>query len=85
MVALTLLPVRLSLLSGDGEDIVGILLVATDVGATGVPNEVLEELVCVLLLHHEARSLDDVADVADELLAIGAELLDVDEGVVADV
>ena len=43
-----------------------------------MPDKVLEELVGILLLDHQASSIDNVAGILDELLAIGRELVNVD-------
>ena len=50
-----------------------------------MPDKVLEELVGILLLDHQASSADNVAGVLDELLAIGRELVNVDGRVVEDI
>lgn len=80
-----MLPVRLSLLAIDGQNVVGTLLRLIELDVASVPHEVLEEFVCVFLGNDQASSLDDVASVLDELAAIGRELGLVDGGVVEDI
>ena len=81
----TELAIILGLLLVDGEDIVGVLLRRVNIDVARVPDEALEELVRVLLLNHHSCSLDDVACILDELLAVWGERVDVDGGVGCDV
>ena len=62
-----------------------ILLCACVVRASGVPKEVLEEFVCVLLCDDLACSLDDVSNVLDETLAVWGQLGDVHGCVLGDI
>lgn len=82
---LTLLAIGLHLVLLHRDDLVRILLRPAGINIAGVPQEILEQLVGVLLLDHLARGLDDITDILDELLAIWAEFADVDERVVADI
>jgi hypothetical protein len=68
-----LVAVGAGLFGGDGGELGGVLLGAVDVDVAGVPDEVLEELVRVLLADHRLRRLDDVARVLDQLAAIGGQ------------
>jgi hypothetical protein len=54
------------------------------VDIAGMPNEVLEQFIGVLLLDHHASCADDLAGILDELLSLRRELVDVDGGVVKD-
>jgi hypothetical protein len=76
-----LLPVIRSLLLINRQHLPRILLRLVKLDVAGMPDEVLEQLVRVFLLDHEAGRLDDVAGVLDELLAVGGELVEVDGGV----
>lgn len=69
----------------DRNKVVRVLLNAVCVDATGIPHEFLEELIVILLLYHLACRFYNVADILNELLAIGRELVDVDKGVITDV
>jgi hypothetical protein len=73
-----LVAVGAGLFGGDGGELGGVLLGAVDVDVAGVPDEVLEELVRVLLADHRLRRLDDVARVLDQLAAVGGQGLLVD-------
>jgi hypothetical protein len=53
---------------------------AADVRHLGMVDKVLEELVVVLGEDHEPGRLDDVADVIDELAAVGRQLLELEMG-----
>lgn len=50
-----------------------------------MPDEVLEELVTVLLLHDDASGLDDISDILNEFATFGTEFVLVDRGMVEDV
>jgi len=80
-----LLPVIRSFLLINRQHLPRILLRLVKLDIAGMPDEVLEQLVRVFLLDHEAGCLDDVAGVLDELLAVGGELVEVDWGVCIDV
>ena len=67
---------RLLLVDGDVVRVDGILR-GRGVDGARVPDEVLEELVRILLKHHEPRGLDDVARVVDEPLAVAAERVEI--------
>jgi hypothetical protein len=68
-----------------GEGIFGIPFELVGVNVSSVPNEVLEELVAVLLLHDDASGLDDIFDILNKLATFGTELVLVDRGMVEDV
>ena len=74
-----LLTVRLDLAPIDGEDLVGVLLGLVETDVTGVPDEVLEDLIGVLLADEGTEGIDDVARVGDELLALRGERVGVGE------
>ena len=80
-----LLAVVLCLLLVDWDDLVRVLLCTADVNIAGVPDEVLEEFIGVLLLDDETRGVDDVTGILDQLLAIVGELPGVDRGVLENV
>jgi hypothetical protein len=46
-----------------------------------MPHKVLEQLVCILLLHHHPRRLNDIPRILDQFLAIRWELVDIDRGI----
>ena len=50
-----------------------------------MPNEVLEELVAVLLLHDDASGLDDVLGILNEFTTVGTKLVLVDRGMVENI
>lgn len=50
-----------------------------------MPNEVLEELVAVLLLHDDASGLDDVLSILNEFTTVGTKLVLVDRGMVENI
>lgn len=60
------------------EDILRVSFKLFSVNVSSVPNEVLEELVAVLLLHDDASGLDDVLGVLNEFTTVGTELVLVD-------
>jgi len=67
------------------EDILGVSFELVGINVSSVPNEVLEEFVAVLLLHHDASGLDDVLGVLNEFTTIGTELFLVDRGMVENI
>lgn len=77
--------ILLGVVLGDGVSRVSVDLGLVEVGLGGVPDEVLEELVGVLVLDDQASGLDDVARVGDEFLAVGRELIHLDGRVGVDV
>ena len=68
-----------------GENVFGIAFKLVIVNVSGVPNEVLEELVAILLLHNEASGLDDILGILDELTTFGTKLVLVDGGMIENV
>ena len=68
-----------------GEDIFGVPLEFIGFNVSSVPDEVLEELVVVLLVHDDAGGLDDIFDVLNKFATVGAKLVLVDRGMVEDV
>ena len=50
-----------------------------------MPDEVLEELVAILLVHDDAGGLDDIFDVLNKFATVGAKLILVDRGMIEDV
>ena len=50
-----------------------------------MPDEVLEELIAVLLLHNDASGLDNIFDILNESATFGAELVLVDRGMAENV
>ncbi len=81
----SLLPVALRLLLVYGSDLLRILLRLIEIDVAGVPDEILEELVGVLLLDHETRGLDDIPGIIYQTLAVGRKLPGVDRGVLENV
>lgn len=81
----TLSALFLRLLLVDWHDLIGVFLCAIGIDIFGVPDELLEELVVVLLEDDLAGGVDDIAGVLDQLAARGRERLGVDGGVVEDV
>jgi len=55
------------------------------VNTLGVPDEILEKLVGVLLIDHHTSSVDDVARLLDEPFAVGREFVEIDWGVLDDI
>jgi len=47
---------------------------------SSVPDEVLEELVAILLVHDDARGLDNIFDVLNKFATVGTKLVLVDRG-----
>jgi len=74
----SLIAIRLGLLAIDRLYSLGVLLCTIPVNITGVPDELLDELVGVLVADHELRSLDDVATILDQLATVRAQGLLVD-------
>lgn len=68
-----------------GENVFGIPFKPVAVNVSSVPNEVLEELVAVLLLHNDASGLDDIFGILNEFATFGAKLVLVDRGMIEDV
>lgn len=59
----------------DGKNFIRILTRVADVHTVGVPHEILEQFIRILLLNYEASSLDDVAAVLNELATRRGELV----------
>jgi len=67
------------------EDIFGIPFEFTGFNVSGVPDEVLEELVVVLLVHDDASGPDDILDIPNKFATFRAELVLVDRGMIEDI
>ena len=67
------------------EDIFGVPFEPVCVDVSGIPDEVLEELVAVLILHNDASGLDDFVDILNELATFGTKLLLFNKGMVEDI
>ena len=67
------------------QHLIRILLRLGNIYILRMPHEILEQLVCVLLLDHQPRSLDDIARILDGLAAVWGELVDIDWGGCFDV
>ena len=67
------------------EDIfrVSFKLIGFDISS--MPDEVLEELVAILLVHDDAGGLNDIFDVLNKFATVGAKLFLVDRGMTEDV
>jgi hypothetical protein len=52
----------------------------TDIHIPRMPDEILEQLVGVLLLHHQPRRLDDITGILDKFAAIRGKLIDIHWG-----
>lgn len=68
-----------------GEDVSGVSFELLSVNVSGMPNEVLEELVAILLLHNDTSGLDDVLDILNKPATVGTELVLVDRGMVENI
>ena len=68
-----------------GEGIFWIPFEFVGVNVSSVPNEVLEELVAVLLLHDQSSGLNDIFGILNKFAAFGTELVLLDRGMVEDV
>ena len=68
-----------------GEDIFGITFKPISFNVSSMPDEVLEELVTILLVHDDASCLDDIFGVPDKLATFGTELVLVDRRVLEDI
>jgi hypothetical protein len=64
------------------EDVLRVSFKLVGVNVSGMPNEVLEELVAVLILHDDASGLDDILGVLNKFATFGAELVLVDRRMV---
>ena len=62
-----------------------ILLRTSKVLVVGIPQEVLEDLIRILLLNHEAASLNDIAAILNEFLAVWRELSLIHDRVVENI
>lgn len=68
-----------------GEDVLRVTLEPTGVNVPGMPDEVLEEFVAILLLDNDASGLDDILHILNEFATFGAEFILVDRGMVEDI
>lgn len=66
------------LLLVDGYDFRGVFLGGADINLASVPDEVLEKLVCILLLDDQLSSLNNITGILNEPLAFGREGMNVD-------
>jgi hypothetical protein len=82
---LTLASIVLSFRLVGREDLARILLHSTEVLVVGIPHEVLENLIRILVLDHEAGSLDDIAAILNELLTVCRKLGMIHDRVVEDI
>jgi hypothetical protein len=67
------------------EDLARILLHTSKVLVVGIPHEVLEDLIRILLPDHEAGSLDDIAVILNEFLTVCRKLGLIHDRVVEDI
>lgn len=67
------------------KDFARVFLRSTEVLVVGVPHEVLEDLIRIFLLDHEAGSLNDIATIMNELLAVWRKLGLIHDRVVEDI
>ena len=67
------------------KDIFGVPFEFIGFNVPGVPDEVLEELVAVLLVDDDASGLDDIFDVLNKFATVGAKLVLVDRRMTEDV
>jgi len=57
----------------------------TDIHIPRMPDKILEQLVGVLLLHHQPRRLDDIAGILDKFAAIRGKLIDIHWGCILNI
>jgi hypothetical protein len=67
------------------EEVFGVPLKLVGFNISSVPDEVLEKLVAVLLVHDDSGGLNDIFDILDELATLGTKLVLVDRGMIDDV
>lgn len=50
-----------------------------------MPNKILQQFVCILVLQDETGSVNDLAEILDELATLGRKLVDVERRVIPNI
>jgi len=67
------------------ENVFGIPFELIGINVPSVPDEVLEELVVVFILHNDAGGLDDIFNILNKFATVRTKLVLVDRGMVEDI